>query len=228
MSKIKTVLFDLDGTLIDTAPDMANALNLLLQEENKATLCYEIIRPVVSNGSVALVDLGFGDQLQENKLKYLKQRYLEIYQAHLCVDSTLFTGIKNVLNKIEQQNMNWGVVTNKPAWLTDPLMEQMELTSRAACVVSGDSSNNRKPHPEPMYLACIKANSKPHECIYIGDAKRDVEAGKNAGMKTIIAAYGYIADEENIHDWGADEIIEHAEDILTCKSLDLSQEMSDC
>jgi len=219
--KIKTVLFDLDGTLIDTAPDMANALNLLLQEEDKATLAYELIRPAVSNGSIALVTLGFGDQVEENYLKYLKERYLEIYQARLCVDSILFSGMENVLNKIEQQNMNWGVVTNKPAWLTDPLMEQMGLSDRAACIVSGDTTHNRKPHPEPMYLASINANSKPHECIYIGDAKRDIEAGKNAGMKTVIASYGYIGDGENINDWGADEIVNQAEDILKCKSLGL-------
>ena len=200
MSKIKTVLFDLDGTLIDTAPDMANALNILLQEEDKETLPYEVIRPVVSNGSIALVTLGFGEQVEENHLRYLKERYLEIYQQRLCIDSCLFNGMSNLLNSIEQQGMNWGVVTNKP--------------DRAACIVSGDTTTNRKPHPEPMYHACIKAGSKPHQCIYIGDAKRDIDAGNNAGMKTIAASYGYIGDWENINEWGADEIIQQPEDVL--------------
>jgi len=214
LSKIKTVLFDLDGTLIDTAPDMANALNILLQEEDKEILPYETIRPVVSNGSIALVNLGFGDQTEENHLRYLKERYLEIYQQCLCIDSTLFNGMDNLLNKIEQQGMNWGVVTNKPAWLTDPLMEQIGLAERAACIVSGDTTTNRKPHPEPMYHACIKAGSKPHECMYIGDAKRDIDAGNNAGMKTVAASYGYIDNRENINEWGANAIIQQPEDIL--------------
>lgn len=214
MSKIKTVLFDLDGTLIDTAPDMANALNLLLGEEDKAPLDYDIIRPVVSNGSIALVNLGFGDQLDDRYLSYLKQRYLEIYQQNLCVDSKLFDGMHELLSTIEQQNMNWGVVTNKPGWLTEPLMQQIGLFDRAACIVCGDTTANPKPHPEPMYYACIKANSKPHECLYIGDAQRDIAAGNNAGMKTYAAAYGYIGDGDDIHQWGADAIIGQPQDIV--------------
>jgi N-acetyl-D-muramate 6-phosphate phosphatase len=214
LSKLKTVLFDLDGTLIDTAPDMANALNILLQEEEKKSLSYDTIRPVVSNGSIALVNLGFGDKVEENKLRYLKERYLEIYQERLCVDSILFDGMDSLLNEIENKNMNWGVVTNKPAWLTNPLMEQIGLADRAACIISGDTTQNRKPHPEPMYLACKQANSKPHECIYIGDAKRDIDAGKNAGMQTITAAYGYIGNWENINEWNADYTVEQAKDII--------------
>ena len=193
---------------------MAKSLNILLQEEDKPALAYETIRPVVSNGSIALVNLGFGDQLEENYLRYLKERCLEIYQQRLCIDSCLFTGMEDVLIKIEQQDMNWGVVTNKPAWLTDPLMQQIGLTQRAACIVSGDTTKNRKPHPEPMYYACLKANSKPHQCIYIGDAKRDIQAGNNAGMQTVIATYGYIGNWENTDSWGAAQCIEQPVDIL--------------
>ena len=214
MSKIKTVLFDLDGTLIDTAPDMARSLNILLDEEQLPQLTFDEIRPVVSNGSIAFVNLGFGDDVEENHLRYLKERYLEIYQERLYVDSTLFDGINELLNKIEQQNMKWGVITNKPSWLTDPLMQQIGLTDRAACIISGDTTANRKPHPEPMYLACLQADSKPHECIYIGDAQRDIEAGKNAGMQTITAAYGYIAEQDDINEWQADYVVEHAGDII--------------
>ncbi|MCW8910761.1 MAG: HAD-IA family hydrolase [Gammaproteobacteria bacterium] len=214
MSKIKTVLFDLDGTLIDTAPDMANALNILLTEENKPVMSFQAIRPVVSNGSVALVKLGFGDHIEDEQLARLKARYLEIYQQHLCEDSVLFDGMDKLLNHIEQQNMNWGVVTNKPGWLTDPLMEQMGLFDRAACVVSGDTTTNRKPHPEPMYHACLAAGSKPFECIYVGDHRRDIEAGNNAGMKTIVALFGYINDEDNTDNWGADISINHPDEII--------------
>lgn len=214
MGDIKTVLFDLDGTLIDTAPDMANSLNILLKEENKPELPYETIRPVVSNGSIALVNLAFGDEIDESHLQYLKQRYLEIYQENLCVDTKLFDGMEKLLQTIEEQDMNWGVVTNKPAWLTDPLMEQMNLAVRAACIVSGDTTSNRKPHPEPMYHACLAAGSKPHQCLYVGDAQRDIEAGKNAGMMTIIAAYGYIGEWENTDDWCADATISSPDEII--------------
>ena len=213
MSKIKTVLFDLDGTLIDTAPDMANALNLLLQEEGQLALPFDTIRPVVSNGSLSLVKLGFGNELEEQRLDYLKQRYLDIYQQHLCEDSKLFDGMNELLNTIESQQKNWGVVTNKPGWLTDPLMEQLGLFERAACIVSGDSTKNRKPHPEPMYHACLAAGSEPAECIYVGDHRRDIEAGNNAGMKTIVALFGYINEEDNIDDWGADIKIHHPGEI---------------
>ena len=212
MPTIRTVLFDLDGTLIDTAPDMANALNLLLAEEGKPALPYAHIRPIVSNGSVALVKLGFGDNTAD--LERLKQRYLDIYQAHLCEDSKLFDGMTELLEYIEQHDMNWGVVTNKPGWLTEPLMQHIGLSQRAATIVSGDTTLNRKPHPEPMYHACKQAGSEPVQCIYIGDAQRDIEAGNNAGMKTVVALYGYIAASENIAAWQATHQIQHPQEII--------------
>lgn len=214
MSNINTVLFDLDGTLIDTAPDMANALNILLQEQGEPVMAFEQIRPVVSNGSVALVKLGFGDKLAEDRLNTLKQRYLDIYQQHLCEDSALFDGMERLLEFIERSDMRWGVVTNKPGWLTEPLMDLLGLKQRAACIVSGDTTSNRKPHPQPMYHACQSAGSAPHECVYVGDARRDIEAGRNAGMKTVIALYGYIGDWENLNDWGADHRIDQAMDMI--------------
>lgn len=203
-SKISTVLFDLDGTLIDTAPDMALALEILCDEERHARLPFSKVRPVVSNGSVALVKLAFGEQLEAQKLERLKTRYLEIYQKNLSVHSRLFTEMDELLIKLENNHIKWGVVTNKPGWLTEPLMESLGLHKRAACIVSSDSTQNRKPHPEPMYYACKLANAQPAECIYVGDARRDIEAGQNAGMKTIIAQYGYIDDSENTEDWQAD------------------------
>lgn len=212
--KISTVLFDLDGTLIDTAPDMALALDLLCDEEDKSRLPYSQVRPIVSNGSVALVTLAFGDTLDETTLERLKKRYLEIYQANLAVHSKLFDEMDQLLRQLEQNNIKWGVVTNKPGWLTEPLMESLGLTQRAACIVSSDSTVNRKPHPEPMYYACELADAKPHECVYIGDARRDIEAGQNAGMKTIIAEYGYIEDSEDISDWQADHHIQRPSQIF--------------
>ena len=212
--KITTVLFDLDGTLIDTAPDMAAALDILCDEEQHPRLPFNQVRPVVSNGSVALVTLAFGDDLETETLERLKTRYLEIYQNNLAVHSQLFDEMENLLLQLEQKNIKWGVVTNKPGWLTEPLMESLGLHQRAACIVSSDSTKNRKPHPEPMYHACKLANSQPDECVYVGDARRDIEAGQNAGMKTIIAEYGYIGDWENTDDWHADHSIQTPSQLL--------------
>ena len=212
--KIKTVLFDLDGTLIDTAPDMAAALDVLCDEEQHPRLPFSEVRPVVSNGSIALVTLAFGDDLDEQTLDRLKKRYLEIYQNELAVHSRLFDEMDKLLQQLEQQNIKWGVVTNKPGWLTEPLMEALGLHQRAACIVSSDSTQNRKPHPEPMYHACKLSGSEPDECVYVGDARRDIEAGQNAGMKTIIAEYGYIGDWENTDEWQADYSIQTPSQIL--------------
>lgn len=214
MAGIRTVLFDLDGTLVDTAPDMAAALDILCREENQPVLPYDKVRPVVSNGSNALIKLAFGDADDEQRLAYLKQRYLDIYQKNICIDSTTFNGIDKVLEHLEHNGLNWGVVTNKPGWLTLPLMERLQLVQRAATIVSGDTTNNSKPHPDPMHHACDEADSDSDECLYVGDARRDIEAGRNAGMKTLVANYGYIDAEEDVNTWGADAIIEKPEEIL--------------
>lgn len=213
-NKINTVLFDLDGTLIDTAPDMAAALDLLCDEEHHTRLPYCNVRPIVSNGSVALVKLAFGDDLDEQTLDRLKIRYLEIYQDNLAVHSRLFDEMDQLLKQLEKNDIKWGVVTNKPGWLTEPLMEALGLAQRAACIVSSDSTENRKPHPEPMFYACKLTDAQPEECIYVGDARRDIEAGHNAGMKTIIAEYGYIGDWEDTSDWEADYHIQSPSQIL--------------
>lgn len=214
MNTISTVLFDLDGTLIDTAPDMAAALDKLCTEQNQPLLPFAQVRPHVSNGSVALVKLAFGDNIDAARLEFLKQRYLDIYADDLAIESRLFAGTEAVLQHLEKNHIKWGVVTNKPGYLTEPLMRALKLTTRAACIVSGDSTQNRKPHPEPMHYACNLAGSKSEHCIYVGDARRDIEAGINAGMKTLVACYGYIADTENTEDWGADAQIQKPEEIL--------------
>lgn len=214
MTGIKTVLFDLDGTLIDTAPDMAAALDKLCVEEQHAVLPFDSVREVVSNGSAALVKLAFGENLENEYLEHLKKRYLEIYQQNLAIDSKLFDGTQQVLDYIEAHDLNWGVVTNKPGWLTLPLMKALGLDTSAACIVSGDSTNNRKPHPEPMHYACELAGSSVEQCLYVGDARRDIKAGNNAGMKTLIAMYGYIAEPEDTASWGADASIRQPGEIL--------------
>lgn len=203
---IKTVLFDLDGTLADTAPDLAFALNQVLIEQGLDPLPFETIRPAVSHGGIALIRLGFELEPEHPDFAPLRQRLLEIYRANIARQTTLFPGMAELLDSIEQNGMNWGVVTNKPAWLTEPLMEALGLSERAACIVSGDTCNNRKPHPEPILYGCQLAGSEARHCVYIGDAQRDIESGQRAGMRTIVALFGYIADNDTPEHWKADAL----------------------
>lgn len=211
---LRTILFDLDGTLADTAPDLAFALNSVLQEQDCTPLPFETIRPVVSHGGTALIQLGFNIEPGTAAFESLRLRLLDIYRKHLVLHTRLFPGIEELLVAIEQRGMNWGVVTNKPAWLTDPLLEQIGLSERAACVVSGDTVAERKPHPAPMLHACHLAGSEAHQCLYVGDAARDIEAGKRAGMKTLVALFGYIGADEQPDRWGADGMIAHPAELL--------------
>lgn len=212
--RIETVLFDLDGTLLDTAPDMALALNRLRDENGLSPLPFEDIRPIVSHGSAALVALGFAEEGDPARLDALRLRFLEIYAADLVRGTALFPGMAALLDGLETQGRKWGVVTNKPAWLTEPLMEQLDLSRRAACIVSGDSTSERKPHPEPMYFACRLAESAPDRCLYVGDAPRDIAAGHAAGMSTLVARFGYIGAQERPEQWGADGMVDTPGEIL--------------
>jgi phosphoglycolate phosphatase len=213
-SRIRTVLFDLDGTLADTAPDLAQALNTLLVEEHKIALPYETIRPEVSHGATALIKLGFGVGPGDAGFDRLRERFLALYSAGLCTHTKPFAGIAPLLKSLQQQGINWGIVTNKPAFLTDPLVTGLGLVPAPACVISGDTVANRKPHPEPMLLACTQAGSRPHECLYVGDAERDIIAGRHAGMKTLVALFGYISKDEAPQSWGADGMIRAPLEIL--------------
>jgi phosphoglycolate phosphatase len=212
---IRTILFDLDGTLLDTAPDLAYALNQLRIEHSLDPLPYEKIRPVVSHGGRALIKLGFNISEADEQYASLRQRLLDIYRENIARHTTLFPGMQEVLEHIESHGLLWGVVTNKPAWLTEPLLKALKLMDRSTCVVSGDTTNNSKPHPEPMLHACQLSNSKVAECLYVGDAQRDIEAGKEAGMHTLAALYGYIEEDDDINRWGADAIIDKPEDIIS-------------
>jgi len=214
MSSIRTVLFDLDGTLADTAPDLAYALNCVLTEQGCEPLPYETIRPVVSHGGIALIKLGFDIDEQAAEFQELRQRLLDIYRDNIARETQLFDGMAALLQTLEQRGLNWGVVTNKPAWLTEPLLEALDIRHRAASVVSGDTLPERKPHPAPMLLACEQAGSDAAHCLYIGDAERDIEAGRNAGMRTLVALFGYIGDGDQPASWQADGMVEHALEIL--------------
>lgn len=211
---IKTVLFDLDGTLADTAPDLAYALNQVLIEQGQAELPYETIRPVVSHGGIALIRLGFGLEPEHSEFEPLRQRLLAIYHDNIARHTTLFSGMDHLVDALEARALNWGVVTNKPGWLTEPLLSALGVLDRAITVVSGDTLPERKPHPAPMLLACEQAGSQAEECLYVGDAERDIEAGRNAGMKTLVACFGYIGENDRPEAWGADGMVQHPEEIL--------------
>lgn len=207
-SGYRTILFDLDGTLADTAPDLAYALNSLLREQQREPLPYDVIRPAVSHGATALVRLGFGLDPGEPEFSALRDRLLSLYQQHLARETRLFEGMAELLNDIEALAMNWGVVTNKPAFLTQPLMAALGLVDRAVCIISGDSTAHRKPHPEPLLHGCRLAGSEAAQCIYVGDAERDIRAGREAGMATLVALFGYLDNLDRPETWGADGLID--------------------
>lgn len=188
--RIRCVLFDLDGTLLDTAPDMGGALNRLRAEHGLAPLPAAMLRPHVSNGAAALVRLGFpgvaGDHFES-----LRLRFLDLYSNHLCEDTTLFDGGAELLGLLEDVGLPWGIVTNKPGWLTDPLMAHLQLDRRAASIVSGDTLAVRKPDPAPLRHAAASIGVAAHECVYLGDAERDMVAARAAGMRAVFALHGY-------------------------------------
>ena len=209
------ILFDLDGTLVDTAPDLANALNYLLEQENETPLPFEQIRPHASHGTVALIKVGFGIDESDSRFERFRQEIIDHYLEHIADESALFEGMVSVLEQLEQNAHPWGVVTNKPGFLTQPLLEQLNLWDRAAVVVSGDTLKQRKPDPTPLLYACEQIGSRPEASIYVGDAERDISAGRAAGMHTITAHYGYIADDDNPTSWRADREVTHASQLTT-------------
>lgn len=213
-TSIKTVLFDLDGTLADTAPDLAYALNETLKLNGKQQLAYEEIRPHVSHGGIALVKLGFQMEPEHPDFDTYRNQFLDIYKSNIASQTRLFEGMDELLAKLEQQNIRWGVVTNKPSWLTDPLMDALLLTQRAACVISGDTLSERKPHPAPILYACQLTGAEPDECLYVGDAQRDIEAGNRAGLTTLAALFGYIEVNDDPALWQADALINHPLEVL--------------
>jgi 2-phosphoglycolate phosphatase len=213
MNRAFALLLDLDGTLLDTAPDMGGALNRLRREEGLAPLPYETIRPNVSHGAARLVNLGFPEATGA-MFERLRRRFLDLYAENIAAETRLFDGLDAVLGEADRRGLPWGVVTNKPAWLTDPLLRQLELDRRAACVVSGDTLTERKPHPMPLLHAAEVVGMKPAHCVYVGDAERDIQAGRAAGMTTLIAAYGYIDRDDDIGRWQANGIVEQPGELL--------------
>ncbi len=211
---IEAVLFDLDGTLADTAPDLGAALNRLLVEEGRPPLALELARPHTSNGVRGLLGAGFGCAPGDAAYAEFARRFLDHYASALCQGTVLFPGIAELLVKLDRRGIRWGIVTNKSQRYTLPLLEGLGLRQRCACIVSGDTTPRAKPHPAPLLLACIAAQVQPARSLYVGDDLRDILAGRAAGLGTVAAAYGYLGVEIPVASWQADAIVNRPEEIL--------------
>lgn len=206
---IRVVLFDLDGTLVDTAPDLGHALNLQRARHGLAPLADAVIRPVASHGARGLIELGFGLRPDHARFAPMREEFLQLYAENLCLHSRPFPGILELLDALEARRIAWGVVTNKPARFTEPLMSLLDLAERAACIVSGDTCPQPKPHPAPMLAAAELCGTRPGACLYLGDAARDIEAARAAAMPALVAAWGYLGADDAPHTWGARAQIRH-------------------
>lgn len=211
---MQAVLFDLDGTLVDTAPDLGYALNLQRARHGLPFLPDDTIRPHASHGSRGLLAIGFGLAPTHSDFDAMRHEYLDLYTEVMTRQPVLFDGMAETLADIEQRGLRWGIVTNKPRRFTLPIIEHMGLSSRASAVVSGDDAPLPKPSPQTLLLACEHMQVDPASILYVGDAERDVQAGKAAGMTTLVALFGYLSDTDKPNEWSADGYILQPQELL--------------
>lgn len=210
----RAVLFDLDGTLADTAPDLARALNRVRAAHHLAPMPVAVTRPYTSSGARGLLKIGFGLEPEDERYEALKLQFLDFYAAGICVDTRLFDGMAELLAQLDRNRVPWGVVTNKAERFTFLLLQGLHLDERAACVVGGDTAARAKPHPDPLLHAAAALQLPPSACLYVGDDLRDVQAARAAGMRVIAVKYGYLGDGGSIGSWKADAIIDHPREVL--------------
>lgn len=210
---IRAVMFDLDGTLLDTAPDFIVVVNQLLIEQQRPGLAAETIRASVSNGSKALIKLAFSIDENNEQFEPLRQRLLELYLQNHSVHTKPFPGINTLIEQLAAHNIAWGIATNKPALYTLPLMVDMNMQPPPASVICPDHVSRPKPDSESLFLASSQLGCTPEEIIFVGDHKRDIDCGKGAGSITIAAAYGYVDEGDDPASWNADYCVNHADEI---------------
>ncbi|HVT36497.1 MAG TPA: phosphoglycolate phosphatase [Nevskiaceae bacterium] len=216
MTRARCVLFDLDGTLVDTAPDLGHAANCVRDELGMAPLPIAQYRPVASAGARGLLGVALGITPAHEDFPRHRDRFLDLYRGHLSRASKLFDGLDAQLRQFEEAGVRWGVVTNKPGWLTRPLLEDLQLAARAACAVSGDDVPKAKPAPDSLLLACRQLALTPADCIYVGDDARDIAAARAAGMRSVAVRWGYFGEGGPVENWGADRIIDHPRGLADC------------
>lgn len=214
-SRVRLVLLDLDGTLADTAPDLAAAANRMRIAHGMQPLPIAELRPYVSHGARGMVGRAFDVAPDDARYAELRQEFLIEYESALCVDSILFPGMEDTLQHLEQRGIRWGIVTNKFARFTLPLVQALKLSERAACVVSGDTTPFSKPHPAPLLHALSVAGVDAAAAMYVGDDQRDIDAGRAAGMRTVVAGYGYLGNGTPYQQWGADAVIHFPSQLLS-------------
>jgi N-acetyl-D-muramate 6-phosphate phosphatase len=223
---IDGILFDLDGTLADTAPDLAAAVNRLRLDHGREALPLTQLRPHVSSGARGMLRAAFGMTPEDAAYAEMNERFLRYYAENLCVHTRLFDGMHALLEGLEAEAIPWGIVTNKQSRFTTPLIAALRLHERACCVISGDSAARPKPAPDPLLLGCHQAGLNPQRCLYVGDDQRDIVAGRAAGMRTVAAAYGYLGVEDPIDLWDADAVINAPEELAALIGLKASVRVS--
>lgn len=212
---LRGLLMDLDGTLADTAADLAGALNDLRAEFGRAPLPFDQLRPEVSRGSRGLLHVGFGIAPGDPGYDDYRQRFLDLYAGRFDREVCLYPGIVELLARCEALGLPWGIVTNKPARFTAPLLAHLGLTPPSGCVVTPDDVARPKPAPESVLLGCQQIGRQPGDVLFVGDARQDIDAGRAAGVRTAVALYGYLGSDENPAEWGADRLLESPDDIAT-------------
>lgn len=212
-SRIKAVLFDLDGTVADTAPDLAAAANSLRLADGVPPLSIEILRPLASQGARGLLKEAVGLTPEDAGFEHARLRFLSYYESNLCVHTRLFPGVEQLLAGIEARGLPWGIVTNKVEYYAQPLMQKLGLANRCAITVGGDTAPNPKPAPDPLLHAAQAINVAPEACLYVGDDLRDVQAAHAAGMTSVAVRWGYLGDGPPIEQWHAHHIVRTPKDL---------------
>jgi phosphoglycolate phosphatase len=205
---LEAVLFDLDGTLVDTAPDMARTVNQMRTRRGLAPVPTELVRPQVSNGARGMIIAAFGITVEHPEFQGMREEFLELYADNLCIDSRLFDGMEKLLGDLEADGIMWGVVTNKFERFARPLIAGLDLSNRSAVVVGGDTCPRPKPFPDPLLHAAAMMGVAPRNTLYVGDDLRDVQAARAAGMPVVVAGYGYLGDGTPPSLWGAEAVVD--------------------
>jgi len=216
---VRAVLFDLDGTLIDSAPDLAGAVEDMRAKRGLPALDLSVYRPMAGAGARGMLGVGFGLAPDDPGFATLREEFFQSYERRLTLKTRVFDGVSDVIQRLEQQQLPWGVVTNKASRFTEPLTLAIALFDSASVIISGDSTAYSKPHPEPLLEAARRIGIAPGHCVYVGDDERDIVAGQAAGMNTVAVAYGYLGVQADLHRWGADAVVNYPGQLLQLLAL---------